>query len=112
MRKTAIVLSLFMSAPAFAVKLTCAVDAVTDKRLCFPPSQLRAEGNIRRAPLYSGGPRELDPTGFTVSVNCTTKALELRDRQGVVFARNYAASALGMDLAEFLCSADLPKKKN
>lgn len=65
-----------------------------------------------RAPLYSGGPRELDHTGYTVSVNCLSKALELRDRQGVVFARNYAATQLGKDLAEFLCAADPPKRKN
>lgn len=111
MRKASSFLIFLLAGPAYAVQLTCAIDAVTDKHYCFPPSQLKIDGNIRRAPLYSGGPLSLDATGFTVSVNCTTKAIELRDRQSVVFARNYSTTQIGRDLADYLCYASPPKKK-
>lgn len=39
-----------------------------------------------------------------------TCAIELRDRQGVVFARNYSTTQIGRDLAEYLCSATSPTK--
>lgn len=91
-----------------AAKLTCASDPDTDKRMCFLDDGLRAstDKKVREFRFFSGGPKALDDSGYTARVFCDPKfvpVIEMRDRRGVVFARNQAATKAARDLTTFVC---------
>ena len=71
---------------ASAIPLDCAQDPVTDAYVCFAHSEVREADGKRTAPIYMGGPKSMERTSMTVSVDCATKLLFLKDRQGVKFA--------------------------
>ena len=96
------------AASANGAALVCAEDADTNKRMCFPQGPLSASADkvVRETTLYSGGPRGASATGHTVRVFCSDKfvpVIEMRDRKGVVFARNQPDAKLGRDFAHIIC---------
>ena len=109
MRKlVALIAGVFIFGGAHGAALVCAEDADTSKRMCFPEGPLSASTDkvVREAPLYSGGPRGASATGHTVRVFCSDKyvpVIEMRNRQGVVFARNQPEAKIGRDFAAILC---------
>ena len=71
---------------ASAIPLDCAQDPVTDAYTCFAHSEVREAAGMRTAPIYMGGPKSMERTSLTVSVDCAKKLMFLKDRQGVKFA--------------------------
>jgi hypothetical protein len=97
------------SSAAFAASVTCATDPNTDQHMCVNDKGVRASSDkqVREAALYGGGPNSVKATGHTARVFCSDKfvpVLELRDRNGVVFARNQPEAKIGRDLAGIMCS--------
>lgn len=96
------------STTVHGANVVCAEDANTNGTMCFPQGLMRASSDkqVREAALYSGGPRGSTATGHTVRVFCSDKfvpVLEMRDRKGVVFARNQPEAKIGRDFARFMC---------
>jgi hypothetical protein len=96
---------------AAKVDVQCAVDQRTEAHQCIALSELRESQGIRSAPLYSGGPKEINRTPYTVAVNCDTKVLHLKDRQGVSFGGgSFGADAptkMVRDLGALICNAQV-----
>lgn len=101
---------LVWSSIAHAGNLVCAENSVTHAYMCFPKSSVRANGPVRAAPFYKGGPKGVDDTGFTARVHCESKVLELTDRKGVAFVRNVPTELAGRDFVRFLCTHSPTKK--
>jgi hypothetical protein len=99
-----------MAAHARSVK--CAIDPITEAHQCIDPLELRETDGIRWAPLYSGGPKDIDRTTFTVHANCRTTVLHLKDRQGVSFGGGrFHDTAMSKQLGALLCDTPLPAPK-
>jgi len=73
--------------PTRAATLECREETNTRKHFCYLPSELRENADLRSFPLFTGGPKGAERTGYLAVVNCKARYLEMRDRQGVVFAR-------------------------
>ncbi len=80
--------TLLSASVAQAVPLNCQQDQNTNELFCYYAKELRENGDLRSFPLFSGGPKEIVRTGYTAVFNCKVGYMELRDRRGVVFARN------------------------
>lgn len=110
MNRCLLLLALFaLPGVTIAASLNCATDANTDQHMCFPDGPMRTSTDkvVREAALYSGGPRGATATGHTVRVFCSAKfvpVLEMRDRKGVVFARNQPEAKIGRDFAQAMCT--------
>jgi hypothetical protein len=76
------------AAPAFA----CYENERTQATQCIDVKNIKEADGIRTAALYSGGPREIKKTSYTIAVNCRTNVAHLKDRQGVSFAGGYGGN--------------------
>ena len=100
--------------PTFAADGVCAVDRNTDQMLCFLDAPIRTstDKQVREAALWQGGPRGVKPMGHTARVFCdkvNVPVLELRDRRGVVYARDQPEAKIGRDLASLMCDHNKTK---
>ncbi len=95
---------ILLSPMAYAGNLVCAENSVTHAYMCFPKNGVRANGPVRSAPFYQGGPKGVSATGFTARAHCESKVLELTDRKGVAFIRNIPTESVGRDFVRFLCA--------
>ena len=115
MKKFLAIVAIFAaSTAAHAVALTCATDKRTDRHVCYAESELREDNlGIRTAPYYTGGPNGIRKTSYFIAVNCLTKALHLKDRDGVSFAGAgpNEGTAMSRDLVRYACSNEVKKKK-
>lgn len=83
-------LLLILAAPsAFAATLSCREDPNTREHFCYLPSELRVNKDLRSFPVFKGGPKGAERSGYLAVVHCKTGLLELRDRKGVIFAKNF-----------------------
>lgn len=101
----------FFSSSAFAVTLDCYEDPRTNSTQCIDSNGVRVtKDGIRYSKLYSGGPKEVRDTNFTIHTNCTSGVTHLKDRQGVSFAggRGNETNSLS-SLREMLCAAKIKK---
>lgn len=94
--------------PTLAADGICASDRDTDAMLCFPAAPIRTstDKQVREAALWQGGPRGVKPMGHTARVFCdkvNVPVLELRDRSGVVYAREQPETKIGRNLANIMC---------
>lgn len=98
---------------AHAVQLTCAEDEATNALHCFAESELREQGGIRTAPFYTGGPKAMRKTPYTVDVQCATGILHLKDRAGVSFAGSGPGTGTrhSRELRRLVCEASIPAPK-
>ncbi len=98
---------------ATAKPLTCVSNERTDATYCIQDAEVREEDGIRTAPLYMGGPKEVDRSGYYLAANCQSKVMHLKDRRGVSFAGGDAlsSSAEGRNLFTLLCTTTLKAKK-
>jgi len=119
MRMTAAALLFVFNSSHAAFNPTCAEDARTNEHFCFQQSEMREADGIRTAPLYTGGPKEVERTNFTIAANCSTGVLHLKDRRGVSFAGAgpNEGTQVSRLLARRFCETSLPpvkapKKKN
>lgn len=92
-----------LSVSAFAVQLSCSEDDNTRQRLCFNPKAVRANGDLRAVRLYKGGPNGVDDTGYTAVLNCKVGYLELRDKKGVIFARDQPSKLYAVQFRDYVC---------
>ena len=89
MKRTALALALIAAAaPAMAAPLSCRVEESTDRHFCYDPKGIRANGEVRAFKLYQGGPKGVEGNPYEARFYCELGVLELRDRKGVVFARD------------------------
>jgi hypothetical protein len=118
MTRNAIIVRQIMLAALLAVPLTAAAVQVrcyeepgTRKHMCIDEKAVTANGDVRAAALYSGGPNAIDKTPYTVVVNCAKNVATLQDSSGVNFAGGMSSSSPAIrELASMICSASNPKK--
>ncbi|GAO35223.1 hypothetical protein SCT_0607 [Sulfuricella sp. T08] len=103
LRLLAALLFFVASLPAQAVQLSCSEDSNTRQRLCYNPKAVRSNGDLRAVRLYKGGPNGADDTGFTAVLNCKVGYLEMRDKQGVVFARDQPEKLYVVLFRDYVC---------
>ena len=60
--------------------------------------------------MYRGGPKGVADTGFTAVLNCKSGYLEMRDRQGVVFARDQPCKLYVIEFRDYVCGEAKPKQ--
>jgi hypothetical protein len=95
---------------AFAVDFGCTTDRRTDATECIDVKQVREDNGIRYAKLYSGGPKTVRPTNFTIHANCKTGVVHLKDRDGVSFAGGSGnETPMLRELRDMLCGASVRK---
>ena len=101
------------SAGGSGIPLDCSQDPVTDAYVCFAHSELREVAGKRSAPIYMGGPKSMDRTSLTVSVDCVAEVLVLKDRQGVTFAGTAmdGSTPQSRHLLTSMCSAPIKGAK-
>lgn len=92
-----------------APKLECYEDPRTNATTCIDAGAVRESSpGIRYAPLYTGGPREVDTVGHELHTNCATGVTHLKDRRGVSFGGgNGTETAAVRALRLWLCKAPL-----
>jgi len=102
MKKVGLLLML-LSCSTQCATISCRDDSNTKQYFCYLPNEIRANGDLRSFPLFTGGPKGVSRTGQTVVVNCKAGYMELRDRKGVVFARNYPAKPHIIQVRDDVC---------
>lgn len=96
---------------AHAQKLSCYEDPRTNANTCYSPSKLRETNGIRHSPLYTGGPNGVRDTGMSIHINCATKVVHLKDRDGVSFAGGKGNETPAVrSLSKWICAESIPKK--
>ncbi len=89
-----------------AAGLSCRVDENTDKWWCYKASDIRSNGPARAFKIYQGGEKNITNVGgFEGRISCADNVvMELRDRDGVVFARDALRPGTAMwDLRKDIC---------
>jgi hypothetical protein len=84
----------FASASALASEdFRCAETPGTRETICFMKHEVREDVDWHRhAPMYSGGPKLVSPTPYTLAVDCKNETLVMEDRRGVRFAGGLAST--------------------
>ena len=110
MRRSVAALLCAAATSASAVPLTCAEDKRTNGLFCFAPTELREAAGIRNAPLYTGGPNEINKTAFTIAANCGSGVMHLKDKRGVSFAGSGPSDGTpqSRELNRLFCKAAMP----
>ena len=101
---------IFFSISASAEKLTCRQDDDTREMVCYNPLKLRGNGDLRAFTIFTGGPNKMTPNANLSIVNCKIGYMELRDRSGVVFARNQPSKVHIVQIRDDVCAQDKYKK--
>lgn len=110
--KILIFFAALLPASSWAGNLSCVQDADTYATTCFDPKKVTSNGELRATKLYSGGPKEVNDLGHTAVVYCNRQIIELRDRKGIVFARNRPTTRQSFRLWNDICSAESKPDKN
>ncbi len=101
----------FFAGHVLAADISCAEEPGTRKYMCVDLKRVSANGDIRASTLYSGGPKGVDVTPYTVVVNCARRVMTLQDRQGVNFGGNISsATELSKGLTRIMCEVPKPRK--
>src|SRR6185369_13185372 len=96
-----------------AEKLNCRVDENTDKWWCYRASDIRSNGTTRAFKIYQGGEKNITNVGgFEGRVSCQDNVvMEVRDRDGVVFARDAIRPSTAMwTLRQEICKEKKTKR--
>lgn len=102
--------SCILSLSAIAGNVTCAQNKKTNAVMCFHNDKVRVNGQVRAAPFYNGGPKDITDTGHTARVHCGNGVLELTDRKGIAFVRNVPETVQGREFVQYLCEHQKTKK--
>jgi hypothetical protein len=99
-------------APAVqASDLECYEEPGTMANTCISTSAVRQNGDLRSSPLFSGGPREVRRTSFTIVTDCARGVSTLQDRQGKNFGGGASNSTKAIrSLSEWICAVPKPKR--
>lgn len=101
--------ALVTDAAIAALPLSCREDLNTKATVCYERKTVRANGELRSFTMATGGPKGVEKSPYLGVVNCRAKYLELRDRKGVVFARNVPKKAHIRYLIADICEEPKPK---
>lgn len=93
---------LSMSALA-APEISCRQDPDTKAAACYETKSVRSNGELRSFTMATGGPKGVTKSPHMAVVNCRVKYLELRDKQGVVFARKIPPKPYMRGLVHDVC---------
>jgi len=109
------VASLLTTTATWAIPLACYQDPRTDAVQCIDDKSVVEKDGIRSAALWTGGPKNIEKTSYTVHVNCGTNVIHLKDRQGVSFAGGSGSETpASRSLRDMICGAtpiSVKKKK-
>lgn len=116
MKRIAVVAMVLIANQSFAEKLSCREDPSNYEHFCYDKSKLVISGDLRIFQMYKGGPLGVDPTGYLAYIDCKVGYIEMRDRQGVAFARNFPTKPHIIQLRADVCaereaSKAKPRKK-
>jgi hypothetical protein len=104
MKRIIVIGALLASQSALAAAVTCADDGPRAKLMCFPDNSVTYNGAVRSAPYYTGGPKEIVPTGFTAEVDCHTRKITILDRQGtVILGPRAPATSQAIRFVGYMC---------
>lgn len=92
-----------------APKISCRQDADTKAAACYETKSVRSNGELRSFIMATGGPKGVKRSPYMAVVNCRVKYLELRDKQGVVFARKIPPKPYMRGLVHDVCQEPKPK---
>lgn len=82
----------------------------TMNNTCVDLKAVRANGDLRAAPIYSGGPKQVRATGFTLVTNCRSAVSTLQDRDGANFGGGGNNSTPAIQaLSRALCGVAKPR---
>jgi hypothetical protein len=99
------------SGSALAADISCAEEPGTRKYMCVNLKKVSANGDVRASTLYTGGPKGVEATPYTVVVNCSRGVMTLQDKLGVNFGGNVSgATELSRGLTGIMCAVPKPKK--
>ena len=91
---------------AQAGQLSCREDRNTKANVCYERKTVKVNGDLRSFTMATGGPKGVDKSPYLGVVNCRAKYLELRDKRGVVFARNFPEKAHVRYLIKDVCDEE------
>lgn len=78
---------------------------------CIDAAAVTINGNVRAAPMYSGGPKGVTKASSIMLVDCDRQVMTLQDRRGVNFAGgDVASSRVSRALGAWICAAPTPKR--
>lgn len=106
------VLAIAFTASATARTFThCYTEPATNKATCIDDAAVVANGDIRAAPIWQGGPKGVSKTPYFLVSDCKKRISTLQDKQGVNFAggRNNTTPAIE-SLAGSLCTITPSRK--
>ena len=109
MKRVFLIVLFCISANSWAAKLTCSDDTNTNEYLCYNDKDVKANGDLRAVKLYKGGPKGVNDTGFLAVLNCKIGYLEMRDRQGVTFARDQPEKLHVIKYRDMICEEKNPR---
>lgn len=89
---------------AYGIQLSCREDPDTRETICYHSNQVTANGDLRAFQLYKGGPNGVDRTAYTAVVNCKAGYMELRDKKGVIFARDQPNKLNVVQIRDDVCN--------
>lgn len=105
MKRLIVVILICLSGNVFATKIDCTQDKNNLQMTCFDPKEVRANGNLRATRLYMGGPNQIDKTPYTLFTDCEIGYFEMRDKSGVVFARDQPTKLHSVQLRDKICDS-------
>lgn len=98
-----------VSQSSFAGQLSCYEEHGTRATTCIDEHKVHAHGDVRSSAMYKGGPKGVQPTDYTIVVDCKLRIATLQDAQGVNFGAGptNATKALSA-LSQWVCDAAKP----
>ena len=89
--------------------LSCRQDPDTKAAICYEPKTLKGNGDLRSFTMATGGPKGVEKSPYLGVVNCRVKYLEMRDKLGVVFARQVPQKRHVRDFVYDVCNEHKPR---
>ena len=96
---------------AAAPALACYEAPGSRTTTCIDEAAVRANGDVRAAPLYLGGPQGVRKTSQIFVVDCKAGIATIQDQTGVNSSgAGTSATAASRALSRWVCEAKTPKK--
>lgn len=96
--------------PASA-RLACHEEEGTRKRMCYDDGWVFSNGDVRSSELYTGGPKEVRPTGVSLVVHCKAQLILARGSDGVnLGAASSSSTAESRALSRWICAEKKTRK--
>ena len=92
-------------------ELSCYEEPGTHKTTCINEKAITANGTLRGAALYSGGPNGVNATGHKLIVDCKNSVSVLQDAQGVNFGASLSSTETSVlrSLTQWMCAVKSTK---